>query len=411
MKKLLDIIILLLLFALLCINRAKFLGNALFSKEAPTSSSQVETPPESTNEEAPVPPSAVITLEEAKELFPEATVLVLKDDAIYEVKNGESLLGLLMKSAPYSDEISGFMGPTPLLIGLAPDLKIQKVIALKNEETPPFFERVKSNGLLDAWNGLLPSQVADKQVDVISGATFSSKGVIGSMQARMAAVKLEQQSSQEPPPDTTPALSPTNRKRLFSDAVFLILIIISFVAFFRPSLMGKGRIWLLLASIIVLAIWQGRILSMAQFTVWLVNGIPIAAQWAILLLFLLSILLPIIFGKAYYCAWLCPMGAAQVLLGELNKKHKLKLAPTLLQWLQMLRTAILFGGLLAIAIGLTFDFANFEAFTIFHPQTAPIVALVIGLLSLLLSIWLPRPWCRFLCPLGELLEILRRKKV
>ena len=84
MKKLLDIIILLLLFALLCINRAKFLGNALFSKEAPTSSSQVETPPESTNEEAPVPPSAVITLEEAKELFPEATVLVLKDDAIYE---------------------------------------------------------------------------------------------------------------------------------------------------------------------------------------------------------------------------------------------------------------------------------------------------------------------------------------
>ncbi len=411
MKKLLDIIILLLLFALLCINRGKFLGHTLFSKEAPTSSSQVETAPESTNKEAPVPPSATISLEEAKELFPEATALVRKDDAIYEVKNGESLLGLIMKSAPYSEEISGFMGPTPLLIGLAPDFKIQKVVALKNEETPPFFERVKSNGLLDAWNGLLPSQVADKQVDVISGATFSSKGVIGSMQARMAAVKLEQDAAQAPSPEAAPAPTPTDWRHLLADAVFLILLIVSLVAFFRPSLIGKGRIWLLLASIIVLAIWQGRILSMAQFTVWLVNGIPVAAQWAILLLFLFSILLPIIVGKAYYCAWLCPMGATQVLLGELNKKHKLKLSPKLLQWLQMLRTAILFGGLLAIAIGLTFDFADFEAFTIFHPQTAPVVALVIGLLSLLLSIWLPRPWCRFLCPLGELLEILRRKKM
>ena len=149
---------------------------------------------------------------------------------------------------------------------------------------------------------------------------------------------------------------------------------------------------------------------MAQFTVWLVNGIPVAAQWAMLLLFLLSILLPLIFGKAYYCAWLCPMGAAQILLGELNKKHKLKLAPALLQWLQALRAAILFGCLLAIAVGLTFDFADFEAFTLFHPQTAPLAALVIGILSLLLAIWLPRPWCRFLCPLGELLETLRTRK-
>ena len=408
MKKLLDIIILLLLFALLCINRGKFLGHDIFSKQVAAPSPQAETAPESKAEEPA--PAAAITLDEAKLLFPTATALSLKDDAVYEVKGGETPLGFIMKSSPYSDEISGFMGPTPLMIGLAPDFRIQQVVALKNEETPPFFERVKSNGLLDAWNGLLPSQVADKQVDVISGATFSSKGVIGSMQARMAAVKLEQASAQEPPLETASSPALADWKRIVADAAFLLLLVISLVGFFRPSLIGKGRLWLLLASIIILAFWQGRVLSMAQFTVWLVNGIPVAAQWAMLLLFLLSILLPLIFGRAYYCAWLCPMGAAQVLLGELNKKHRLKLAPTLLQWLQMLRAAILFGCLLVIAIGLTFDFADFEAFTLFHPQTAPIAALVIGALSLLLAIWIPRPWCRFLCPLGELLETLRRTK-
>ena len=408
MKKLLDIIILLLLFALLCINKGKFLGHDIFSKQVAAPSPQAEIAPEAKAEQPS--PAVAITLDEAKLLFPDASALVPKDDAVFEVKGGEALLGFIMKSSPYSDEISGFMGPTPLMIGLAPDFKIQKVVALQNEETPPFFERVKSNGLLDAWNGLLPSQVADTQVDAISGATFSSKGVIGSMQARMAAVKLEQASTQEPPPEAVSSPAPTDWKRLLTDAAFLLLLVVSLAGFFRPSLIGKGRLWLLLASIIILAIWQGRVLSMAQFTIWLVNGIPVAAQWAMLLLFLLSILLPLIFGKAYYCAWLCPMGAAQVLLGELNTKHKLKLTPKLLQYLQLLRTAILFGCLFAIAIGLTFDFADFEAFTLFHPQTAPIAALIIGALSLLLAIWIPRPWCRFLCPLGELLETLRRTK-
>ena len=406
MKKLLDIIILLLLFALLCINRERFLGHDLFAPPVPPP--QAENAPASKTEEPA--PAIAITLDEAKLLFPEATALVPKDDAIYEVKNLEITLGFIMKSSPYSDEISGFMGPTPLMIGLAPDFKIQKVIALKNEETPPFFERVKSNGLLDAWNGLLPSQVADKQVDAISGATFSSNGVIGSMQARMAAVKLEQQSTQPAPSEAAHSSASLDLKHHLADIAFVLLLIASLIGFFRPTLIGKGRLGLLLAAIIILAFWQGRMLSMAQFTVWLVNGIPVAAQWAMLLLFLLSILLPIIFGKAYYCAWLCPMGAAQLLLGELNKKHKLKLAPTLLQWLQLIRTAILFGCLLAIAIGLSFDFADFEAFTLFHPQTAPIAALIIGALSLLLSIWLQRPWCRFLCPLGEFLETLRTRK-
>ena len=104
------------------------------------------------------------------------------------------------------------------------------------------------------------------------------------------------------------------------------------------------------------------------------------------------------------------MGAAQMLLGEVNKKHKLKLSPKLVKWLQILRTAILLFGLLAMGIGLSFDFADMEAFTIFRPQSAPIVALVLAIFSLVLSVFVARPWCRFLCPLGEMLEIVRKKQ-
>ncbi len=439
MKKLLDVIILVLLIALVCLKAGRFLGRDICCKAVPQEKTESSTPPAPEAKPAVTEPTApeaqaadvgegVVTLEEAKELFTEATSLEHRENGVYEVKGSAGPLGFVMKSVPYSNDIAGFMGPTPLLIALDSDSHVTKVVALKNDETPRFFELVKKKGLLDSWNGLTPSEAAAKEVEAVSGATFSSNSVIGSMQARMKNVgelkvqpapadgekeevqKVADGETSGEAMNTLKTQKATDWKKTAADVIFCLLLCVSLIGFFRPALLGKGRNLLLLASILVLAIWQGRMLSLAQFIAWITSGIPMAAQWTMLLLFILSILLPLVFGKAYYCAWLCPMGAAQTLLGELNKKHKLKLGPAVAQWFQTLRTAILFGGLLTIGLGVSFDFASYEAFTVFHPQSAPIAALVIGIVSLLLSIWIPRPWCRFLCPFGELLEILRRKK-
>ena len=289
------------------------------------------------------------------------------------------------------------MGPVPLLIALDADGKILKVLPLDNDETPSFMTRVTESGLFDSWTGMSAEEAASAQVDAISGATFSSRAIIQGMQSRMAVVgKVE--------------ANHFNWRKWLSDGVLLLFVLLTLWAWFRPQKAGKYRRWIWLAAVLILGIWQGRMLSMAQFTMWVTGGIPLAAQWLMLLIFLLAVLLPMITGKAYYCAWLCPMGAAQSLLGEVNKKHKLKLSPKLVKWLQILRTAILLFGLLAMGIGLSFDFADIEAFTIFRPQSAPIVALVLAILSLVLSVFVARPWCRFLCPLGEMLEMVRKKK-
>lgn len=389
MRRFLDILIIILLLWLVCAHENKFLG--LF----------VERMPEpvqykiSFSEDA----GSKFTFDDVKAIFPEATYAAQNDQGLFEVTNNGKLLGFLATSSPYSDKISGFMGPTPLLIGLDRDMRICKVIALENNETPHFFDAVKKGGLLESWNGLLPAEVADKKVDAVTGATYSSNGVIDSMKARMAALG-----------DIQPAPTAHDWWLIASNVCFLLLLAVSLFGFFRPRLLGKWRVALLGASIIVLAIWQGRMLSMAQFTVWLLNGIPMAVQWTIALLFLLSIALPLFFGKAYYCAWLCPFGAAQELLGMINRKHKVRLGNAILQWLQLIRTAVLFGTLLVMGLGLSFGFGDFEAFSVFHPFTAPKLALVLGAVSLLASLWLPRPWCRFLCPLGELLETFRRQK-
>jgi len=390
MKKIIEVIVLLILLTVICVRQGKFLGWEWRSQTAGDAEEAVE--------QASSPGD--VSLEEARRIFPMATELAPMDNGICEAKDKGTTLGFVLKSSPYSDKISGFMGPTPLLIGLDESFKIVKVLALDNLETPDFFGLVESAGLLESWNGLTPAQAAAKEVEAVSGATFSSKSVIGSMQARMAVLgNLEQL-----------AVKATSRGSWFPDLALGIFLIVTLVAFFCPGWIRGWRVVVLAAAVLVLGVWQGRLLSMAQFIMWLANGIPLPAQWLLGVLFALSLLLPIIFGKAYYCAWVCPLGAAQGLLGDLNKKHKIRLDTRLLQWLQILRTAILLGTLLAIALGLGVDFATFEAFTLFRPHSAPVVALILGGISLVLSVWIQRPWCRFLCPLGELLETIRRTK-
>ena len=374
-------LILLLLMALVVVHSGKFLGydidELFYPKEKVADPSQV-------------------SLDEARMVWSDATAAKLTSEGIYEVRGGGALLGFVMKSSPYSDQFIGYMGPVPLLIALDADGKVLKVLPLDNDETPSFMSRVSEAGLFDSWSGMSTDEAASAVVDAVSGATFSSRAIIQGMQYRMeVAGKVEARHF--------------DWRKWLSDGVLLLFVLLTLWAWLRPQKVSKCRRWILLAAVLILGIWQGRMLSMAQFTMWLMGGIPLAAQWLVLLIFLLAVLLPMITGKAYYCAWLCPMGAAQSLLGEVNKKHKLKLSPTLVKWLQILRTAILLFGLLAIGIGLSFDFADIEAFTIFRPQSAPIVALVLAILSLVLSIFVARPWCRFLCPLGEMLEMVRKK--
>ena len=340
----------------------------------------------------------LVTLEDARTVWSEATSVELTTDGIYEVKKGGTLLGFIMRSTPQSEKTIGYIGQTPLLIALDTKAKVYRVVALENDETPGYFAMVTRAGLLDAWNGLSVAEAVSAEVDAVSGATYSSRAVIQSLQKRLAVVGEVK-------------ANPVDWGKWVRDGVLLLFVLLTLWAWFRPQKVGRYRRWILLGSVLIVGVWQGRMLSMAQFLGWITGGIPLPAQWLMLAILLLALLLPIITGKAYYCSWLCPMGAAQSLLGDINKKHKLKLSATLVKWLQILRTAILLFGLLAIGVGLSFDFADIEAFTIFRPQSAPIVALVLAIVSLLLSIFVARPWCRFLCPLGEVLEDVRRRKI
>jgi uncharacterized protein with FMN-binding domain len=52
-----------------------------------------------------------------------------------------------------------------------------KIEALKNQETPKYFLKVKK-ALLDKWNGLKVKDAKALKVDAVTGATYSSEAVI-----------------------------------------------------------------------------------------------------------------------------------------------------------------------------------------------------------------------------------------
>lgn len=76
-------------------------------------------------------------------------------------------------------DIVGYGGTVPLEITLQ-DGRVKSIRALANSETPDFFK--EASALLTKWNGQTIEDAQKMKVDAVSGATFSSKAIIGNVQ-------------------------------------------------------------------------------------------------------------------------------------------------------------------------------------------------------------------------------------
>ncbi|MBR6878005.1 MAG: FMN-binding protein [Bacteroidales bacterium] len=130
------------------------------------------------------------TLTELATVYPKAAYVELTETATYIVKDKSGkAIGTVLLSSPYSDDIKGFNGPTPLQIALDKSGKILEVRVLDNNETPNFLKRVTSSEFMNSWNGMTVKEALAKEVDAVSGATFSSNSIQKSLKARLSAVK------------------------------------------------------------------------------------------------------------------------------------------------------------------------------------------------------------------------------
>src|SRR5450759_537657 len=192
----------------------------------------------------------------------------------------------------------------------------------------------------------------------------------------------------------------------YFDVAVLIgaLIVTTWLALKKRS--RQGLIWMSVFSIAYFGFYrQGCICSVGS-----VQNVSLALfnqGYSIPLSALLFFTIPLLFALAYgrvFCAGVCPLGAIQELTGirpvKLPKAVEVILASVPFIYLGI---AILFA-----STNSQFIICRYDPFVGIFRLDAPYTMIIFGALLLLAGIFVNRPYCRFLCPYGVLLNIFSR---
>ena len=312
-----------------------------------------------------------------------------KVETIKEMKDGS----LIINTTEIGKDIMGYGGPTPLEIYIKDDI-IQKVVPLKNQETPEFYGAVRNSDLLESYDGKSLEQASQTPLDGVSGATYTSRAIIENMRAGVA-YALDSNIEKFQKDKTSEKIS----------LKFYITIIVIVAGGVIPLLLKdrRYRTLQLILNVLLLGFWGGTFISYSLMVSFLTNGITRVVLIPVALMLIAAFIYPMFGKKNYYCAWLCPYGSLQELLGKFVK-YKFKLKPGLLQGLMIFREILWFVLMWLLWTGLWFDWMGYEPFAAFFFTDASAVTLSIAGGFLILSLFIQRPYCRFVCPTGSLFK-------
>lgn len=121
----------------------------------------------------------------------------------------------------------------------------------------------------------------------------------------------------------------------------------------------------------------------------------------VLIVFLLPLVFALFFGRVF-CAGVCPMGALQELVNVRNFRisRAVSSALSFFPWIY-LAFAILYA-----ATRSQFIICRFDPFIGIFRLSGDVGMIVFGIVLLILSVFVGRPFCRFLCPYGALLGVV-----
>lgn len=300
-------------------------------------------------------------------------------------------------------DVQGYGGPVPLKIHIGKDGRLTAIEAEPNAESPSFFDRAKE--LFSRWQGKTIDEAMAEDVDAVSGATFSSKAIIRNVQRGLAYAKQHGladggKGAQEESAERTVATGWT-----LGSIVALIAVLLGAVV---PLFTNNRRLHLvqLVVNVVVLGLWTGTFVSYTLFLRLFAGGVSLSAIGTLaapLLMLIVALLYPLAGRSGHYCAHVCPFGSAQELAGKLSRR-KLRITPRMLRVLTALRN-LLWGVLMALLLtGTCTAWIDYELFTAFIYSSASVWVIVLAVLFLVLSVWVPRPYCRFVCPTGTLMK-------
>ncbi len=332
----------------------------------------------------------------------------LKNDTLEVTPDG----AFVVNTKPLAKDVQGYGGPVPLKIHIK-DGRVAVVEAEPNAESPDFFNRAKE--LFNHWQNKSVDEALAEEVDAVSGATFSSRAIIANMQRGLAYAKQHGQWGEDGSVGALETSAPpivgsggNSVGALETSAPPMVALIVVLLGAVVPLFYNNRRLHLvqLAVNVVVLGLWTGTFVSYTLFLRIFAGGVSLSAIGALaapLLMLIVALIYPLAGRSGHYCANICPFGSAQELAGKLSRR-KLRITPRILKLLSVLRN-LLWGVLMALLLtGTCTAWIDYELFTAFLYSSASVWVIVLAALFLVLSVWVPRPYCRFVCPTGALIK-------
>jgi spermidine synthase len=317
--------------------------------------------------------------------------------AYVELKDAQgSTTGYVLSSRELAPGALGYGGPLNVLVRVTPDGTVRAVTLAGDRETPAYRAAVERN--LGRWverNPTKPEGFAG--VEAVSGATVTSNAVQRALEESVRRFSVEVLGRHDlPGAQPTPAASP------WPTLALVLSLACSVALAFRPHRWLR-RAFLAGNAGLLGVLWNVQA-SSEQVVGWLEVRLPAAGPSFPFLLSAGVFAVVLLLGNLY-CGHACPAGGLQELLSELSP-WRVRPSPG---WRDRARwgryavlAALLAGYFLTGDRGLLAVDPLTGAFAL---QLDAGAALLAGL-ALAAGLFVPRFFCRFLCPTGAALSLL-----
>lgn len=299
---------------------------------------------------------------------------------------------MVISTAELANDISGFAGPIHMDIVMT-DGKVSEIKVLDNAETPRFLNRAVSQ-LFPMFVGKTPAEILAGEYDAVSGATLSSEAVIATVRRTMESVEGK---------------AFTHSQTVgFMSIGFIVALIVVLAAGVLPLFVHSKiyRFVQLALNVTILGAWCGTFLSYSHMVNFLSNGFVSWIQVIVLLMMIMAFAYPLFGHRSHYCMWVCPFGALQELVGKIPLR-KLKITPGIIHVLETLRQLLWIVLMTFLVTGICAQWTDNEIFTVFMFSHASPYVIAVAIVFVVLSLFVTRPFCRFVCPCGALFEFVQ----
>ncbi|MCB9874142.1 MAG: FMN-binding protein [Planctomycetaceae bacterium] len=347
-----------------------------------------------------------VEVAEVHEWFPSASALRHSQASatmLDVIDADDLLLGHVTRSSPATDTEMGYQGPTDTLIAFDLEEQVVGLQLRKSYDNEPYVGYVRDEKYFrDRFNGLTVHELAkididEMRVEGVSGATMTSMAVAyGLPNAAQAAL--------EPPAVVQRRFVVATRD--IGTAIVLVVAI----AFCFTRLRGNrvARLAFQLVLVGYFGFINGDMLSQALLVGWAQSGVPWRLAPGLLALVAISLVTPAFSKKQLYCHHICPFGAAQQLIRN-RLPWKPRLSSRLSRTLQTIPAVLLTVILLTAMLHWPVNLAGIEPFdAFFFLGVIGVASIVVALIGIIASAFVPMAYCRFGCPTGAFLNQLRR---